>query len=340
MHRTPATPAANCASGQRNQRSTPQKTRPETLSLGTTHLGDSRDLIDQIEDDSIALSVWSPPYFVGKEYEAGVSLDEWENLLKTVIKKHFRALKPGGFVAINIADILAFADATLPRFQADLVSTKRHAVTREDVLAAKKAHPDFNRYQLADLLGCSEQTVQRRLDHNNVRGGKHQVQTRVKTVAGMIESFAIESGLPLYDRRIWVKDPAWANSKWHSSSFRAVDEFEYIFILWKPGITKVDRRRLSKEEWTTWGSRAVWSFRSVRSNDDHEAKFPIELPRRLIRMLTEPDDIVLDPFMGSGTTALAAIDAGRHFIGIEKEEKYVRLANTNASLLRASRPLF
>jgi site-specific DNA-methyltransferase (adenine-specific) len=64
----------------------------------------------------------------------------------------------------------------------------------------------------------------------------------------------------------------------------------------------------------------------VRANDDHEAKFPVELPRRVIELLTSPGDTVLDPFMGSGTTAEAAIIEGRNYIGIEKSSEYVKLA--------------
>lgn len=310
------------------------------LRAGTTHLGDSRELMAKIKPNSISLSVWSPPYFVGKEYEANVTLNEWTDLLRVVIKHHFEVLKPGGFLAINIADILAFPDPEIPKFQADLVSTKRHAVTREQVLLAKERNPEMNRYQLAALLGCSEQTVQRRLDHNNVRGGKQKAQTRIRTVAGMLEEFGLEAGLPMYDRRVWVKDPAWANSRWHSGSYRAVDEFEYIFLFWNPGITRVDRNRLTKEEWSSWGSRAVWRFPSVRSNSDHEAKFPVELPRRLIRMLTDKGDIVLDPFMGSGTSAVACIQEGRRFIGIEKLPDYATLANQNALNAISQAPLF
>ena len=88
----------------------------------------------------------------------------------------------------------------------------------------------------------------------------------------------------------------------------------------------VDRARLASDEWVKWGSRGVWSFPSVRANNDHEAKFPIELPRRLIKLLTEPKDIVLDPFMGSGTTAIAALQTERNYIGFDNQEKYVKLA--------------
>jgi len=84
---------------------------------------------------------------------------------------------------------------------------------------------------------------------------------------------------------------------------------------------------LSKEDWINWGSRAVWNIASVRSNDDHVAKFPIELPMRLIQLFAEHDDTVLDCFIGSGTTAAAAIIEGRNYIGIEKERQYVQLAN-------------
>ena len=264
--------------------------------------GDARQLMRRVQPDSIALSVWSPPYFVGKSYERDLTFEGWCDLLREVVRGHARALRPGGFAAINIADILCYADGAIPRVQADVVSTKRSGVSREMVMAAQAAHPEQNRYQLAALLGCSEQTIDRRLNHNNVRGGKYATQTKVKTVAGLVEAWAEDAGLYLYDRRAWVKDPAWANSRWHSLSYRAVDEFEYVFILWKPGITTVDRGRLTPDEWRTWGSRAVWEIPSVRANDDHEAKFPLELPRRLVKLLTEPGDIVLDPFAGSGTT--------------------------------------
>jgi DNA modification methylase len=290
--------------------------------------GDARVLLPKIEPNSLALSVWSPPYFVGKEYEAHLSFEDWQNLLDTVIHLHFPILKPGGFLVINMADILVFKDSNMPRIQADAVNKKRSPVTREDVLQAMAEHPDFNRYQLAKLLGCSEQTIDRRLHGNNIRGGKHEPQTRVKIVGGMIEEWALKAGFYPYDRRVWVKDAAWENSRWASLSYRAVDEFEYLYFFWKPGITKFDRNRLSPEDWKDWGSRAVWSFPSVRANNDHEAKFPLELPSRVIRLLTDPGEIVLDCFMGSGTTAIAALQENRQYLGIELEEKYVTLARS------------
>lgn len=303
------------------------------------YTGDARDLLDRIEPGSVALSVWSPPYFVGKSYERGLTFEAWEALLTTVIVKHARVLRPGAFLAINIADILCFPDARMPRIQAETLGGHRLAVTRDDVLRVLERQPGLSRYEVAAKLGVSEQTIDRRLKNNNIRGGKHAPQTRVKLVGHIVEEAAYGAGLYLYDRRVWVKDPCWENSRWHTNSYRAVDEFEHIYILWKPGITRVDRSRLTRGEWAAWGSRGVWSFPSVRANDDHEAKFPLELPRRLIRLLTEPGDVVLDCFLGSGTTAVAAVEAGRRFLGIELLPGYAGLARrrVEAAVRRAAR---
>ncbi|MGI8688840.1 MAG: DNA-methyltransferase [Thermomicrobiales bacterium] len=311
---------------------------PPYISPNTIILGDSREMLKEVEPESISCSIWSPPYHVGKEYESNASYEDWQQLLQEVIRLHVPLLKPGGFVVINIADILCYPDPAMPRIMAANTSRRRVPVTREQVLEAIRVHPEFNRDQLAELLGCSEQTIDRRLNGNNIRGGKYESQTRVKLAGGLLEQAALDAGLYLYDRRIWVKDAAWENSRWHTMSYRAVDEFEYLYMFWKPGITTVNKDRLTKAEWVKWGSRGVWNIPSVRANSDHEAKFPVEVPRRIIRLLTEPDDIVLDCFVGSGTTAVAAILAGRRYIGIDNQPQYVQLAKDACA--RTSESLF
>lgn len=298
------------------------------------YCGDSRELMKLIEPGSLALSFWSPPYFLGKDYEQGVTYEEWQQMLKDVISLHFNILKPGGFMVINIADILAFQDEQMPRIQADNPSNKKCSVTREMVLEAKRQHPDYNRDQLAAFLNCSEQTIDRRLNGNNIRGGKHAVGTHVKLVGGNLEQYAYDAGLYLYDKRIWKKDPAWANSKWTTSTLKAVSETEDLYIFWKPGEYVINRDRLTPSEWKDWGLRQVWEIPSVRANDIHQAMFPIELAYRVIKLYTDEGDIVLDPFMGSGTTALAAIEGNRQYIGIELMEQYAQLARKRVNQLR------
>ena len=296
------------------------------LAVDAVHCGDARELVPRIAEDSVAVSVWSPPYFVGKSYEAELSFEDWQALLRDVIAAHWPVIKPGGFLVVNIADILCFRDPSMPRISAETIGARRQRVTRDAVLQAMREHPEMNRYQIAGLLGCSEQTIDRRLNGNNVRGGKYDSQTRIRIVGGLVEEWAAAAGFYAYDRRIWVKDACWENSRWASLSYRAVDEFEYLYVFWKPGVTRVDRSRLSRGQWREWGSRGVWTFPSVRQNDDHEAKFPLELPSRVIRLLTDPGDVVLDCFLGSGTTAVAAARLNRRYIGIELQERYVALA--------------
>jgi site-specific DNA-methyltransferase (adenine-specific) len=299
------------------------------LKVNAIHDGNASELLQRIEANSIAVSVWSPPYFVGKNYEKHLTFESWQNLLKNVITNHFPIIKPGGFLAVNIADILVFKDGNMPRIQADAIQRKKITLTKEDILEALAQHPAMNKYELAKHFKCSEQTIDRRLNGNNVRGGKHETQSRVKIIGGLVEEWALDAGFYPYDRRIWVKDAAWENSRWASLSYRSVDEFEYIYIFWKPGITKYDRCRLSDDEWKSWGSRGVWQFPSVRANDDHEAKFPLELPTRIIKLFSDENDIILDCFMGSGTTAISALKEKRQYIGIELDPEYVRLSRKN-----------
>jgi DNA modification methylase len=301
------------------------------LKINKVHQGFSQSLIPKIEKESVALSFWSPPYFVGKEYEKEETYESWQLMLKDVISAHYDALKPGGFMVINIADILCFKDESIPKFQAMNLSQQRSAVTKEMVVEAKAKNPNFTRYQLAEFLSCSEQTIDRRLNGNNIRGGKYQTQTRVKLVGGNLEKYAYDAGLYLYDKRVWVKDPSWANSRWTSTSLKAVSEYEDLYVFWKPGQQIIDRTKLASNEWKEWGSRGIWFIDSVRRNDDHEAKFPLELAQRVVKLFSDKADVVLDPFMGSGTTAIAALSTGRNFIGLEKESKYVELSNSKVT---------
>ncbi len=294
--------------------------------------------MDQLPSDSIDLSFWSPPYFVGKSYEKHMSFSDWQSLLQGVIARHGRIVKLGGFVVVNIGDILCFSDPGMPRYQANNVRGKMNSVTRAQVLEAKKKHPNATRKELGAMLGCSEQTIQRRLEHNNVRGGKHQISTKVLLTGGMLADWAEEAGLYLYDRRVWSKDPCWANSRWHSNSYRSVDEFEHIYIFWRPGIVDYDRSRISDREWSEWGSRGVWNIRSVQANERHEAEFPEELASRVIRLFSPKGGLVLDPFVGSGTTTAVARRLGRDWLGIDADPDYAEIAEqrTKCTLTRLS----
>ena len=73
----------------------------------------------------------------------------------------------------------------------------------------------------------------------------------------------------------------------------------------------------------------------VNNKKKHSAAFPDQLPEWFIKLFTDKGDLVLDPFIGSGTTAVAAIKLDRHYIGIEKQKKYCNVAQKNVRLAKA-----
>jgi site-specific DNA-methyltransferase (adenine-specific) len=121
------------------------------------------------------------------------------------------------------------------------------------------------------------------------------------------------------------------------------NDHEHIVMLRKPGgyrTTPMIQRALSmlqREEMDTW-MRPVWSdIRGASLRNGHPAPFPPEIAERLIRMFSFAGDIVLDPFAGSGSTAVAAIQAGRNSISVEIEEQYLNAATRRAAAEAAKR---
>ena len=98
-------------------------------------------------------------------------------------------------------------------------------------------------------------------------------------------------------------------------------DYEFILIFKKQGkspsptVEQKKQSEMTKEEWNSYFS-SHWNFGGAKQ-DGHIAVFPEELPHRLIKMFSFADETVFDPFMGSGTTALAARNLGRNSIGYE-----------------------
>ncbi len=116
---------------------------------------------------------------------------------------------------------------------------------------------------------------------------------------------------------------AWMGSMYYPKDGHVTYEHEYILLFRKQGAWRKpddpqarERSRLAKEERQAW-FRGVWEDIFPERQDSHVAMFPVELPRRLIRMYSFWGETVLDPFLGSGTTAKAAALEGRNSIGYE-----------------------
>lgn len=120
---------------------------------------------------------------------------------------------------------------------------------------------------------------------------------------------------------------AWGS--WCSASNPTLrDVHEYILVFSKDTFGKetVGESTISKEEFLEY-TKSIWTFPSESAKRvGHPAPFPIELPYRLIQLYSFKKDIVLDPFMGSGTTALAAKKTLRYYIGYETDKNYIKMA--------------
>ncbi len=91
---------------------------------------------------------------------------------------------------------------------------------------------------------------------------------------------------------------------------------------------------ISKEDFLAW-TLDVWEVRPESARRvGHPAPFPVELPRRLIQLYTYRGDVVLDPFMGSGSTAVASVAADRRYVGFDTDPEYVALAETRVAEAR------
>lgn len=155
-----------------------------------------------------------------------------------------------------------------------------------------------------------------------------------------VSKIMIEIGFNMRGEIIWNKSAgAGISTAW--GSFQSAsnpilrDVHEYILIFSK-GNYKRERDKnekefrhdnITKKEFIEW-TKSVWTMNTESAKRiGHPAPFPEELPNRLIKLFSFTNDIVIDPFMGSGTTAIAAIKNNRNFVGYEINKEYINLAN-------------
>ncbi len=153
---------------------------------------------------------------------------------------------------------------------------------------------------------------------------------------GLITKDMARLGFLMRGEIIWNKaasastSTAWGS--WQSATNPTLrDTHEYILVFSKGSFRreKMDGRKstISKDEFLEF-TKSVWEFSSESAKKvGHPAPFPVELPYRLIQLYTFLGEVVLDPFMGSGQTALAALKTGRCYLGYEINEEYLKLAN-------------
>ena len=132
---------------------------------------------------------------------------------------------------------------------------------------------------------------------------------------------------------IWRKGKSLSGStawgSWMSPSNPTLrDVHEYLLVFSKGRFQRIRKGEstIERDEFLE-ATLSVWDLQPESANRvGHPAPFPVTLPRRCIELYTWRDDLVLDPFMGSGSTAVAAVQSGRHYVGYETNPEYVAIA--------------
>jgi site-specific DNA-methyltransferase (adenine-specific) len=169
-----------------------------------------------------------------------------------------------------------------------------------------------------------------------------------------ISKMMIEIGFNMRGEIIWNKaasaSPSTAWGSWQSAANPTLrDIHEYILIFSKGNYRRerakeeIDKKQntITKEQFMEW-TKSIWTMNAESARRiGHPAPFPEELPNRLIQLYSFSTDIILDPFMGSGTTAVASIKSNRNFIGYDINEEYIKLADKRIkNALQESHTLF
>lgn len=139
-------------------------------------------------------------------------------------------------------------------------------------------------------------------------------------------------GFQMRGEIIWDKgasagtSTAWGS--WQSAANPSLrDVHEYILIFSKGSFSRpAGKNTISKQEFLSY-TKSVWEFPAESAKRvGHPAPFPVELPYRCIQLYAFQGDVVLDPFCGMGSTCIAALKAGRHFVGYDTAQEYVDAA--------------
>lgn len=223
----------------------------------------SEKMLD-LPDRSVALTVTSPPYHVGKEYDTDESFDDYLAMLERVFVETFRVTEPGGRVAVNVANL----------------------------------------------------------------GRKPYLN-----LVAVIDAIMQEIGFLPRGQIVWVKAKGASGScafgsfmKASNPVLRDVHEMILVYSKGRFGRAKQGTSTISRDDFLR-DTLSVWYMQPASAKRvGHPAPFPLELPGRLIDLFTYEDDLVLDPFAGVGTTALAAAHRGRRWAAYDTNVDYIATA--------------
>lgn len=248
--------------------------------LNTIFHGDTYELLKSMGDESVDLIVSSPPYNLGKEYEARTELNHYLEQQTKVLRECARVLKRSGSIFWQVG---AYSNA------GELIPL------------------DIRFFPILENLGL--------VPRNRIMWVRqHGLHARRKFSCRHESILWFTKG----DDYKFFLDPVRVPQKWQNKkSYRGSNKGELT--------CNPDGKNPGD----------VWLFRNVKHNHEeqtiHPCQFPEDMIARIVLATTEENDVVLDPYMGTGTVAVVARDTGRNFLGAETEDKYIEVAGRRLS---------
>jgi len=265
------------------------------VELDRIYCADARHL-REVDDGSVQLIVTSPPYNVGKNYSEHhdeMDLREYLAFLETVWKECDRVLVPGGRLAVNVAN------------------------------TSRKPYLPLNAYIAQQLLDLGLMMRGEIIWDKGPSAG-------ISTAWG---SFARASNPTLRDVHEYILVFCKESYKLEETHGKESGIENLEFVEWTKSVWHSPQEQVEDSEKSIWRFDTASKRRNGKNAPNHPAVFPLDLPLRLILLYTNIGDVVLDPFIGSGTTALAAKMTQRHYLGYDISAEYVAEAHRRLAAL-------
>jgi DNA modification methylase len=257
-------------------------------------LGDSLEVLKRMDADSIDLIVTSPPYAdQRKKTYGGIAPDDYVQWISPITSELLRVLKPTGTFILNIKE--------------KAVEGERHTYVLELIMEMRKQGWLWTEEFIWHKKNCFP--------------GKWP--NRFRDAWERLLQFNKNREFKMYQEKVMVPMGDWAKSRLKN-------------------LSETDKTRDNSRVGSGFGKNVsnwvgremayptnVLAMATESSNKKHSAVFPKELPAWFIKLFTQTGDVVLDPFLGSGTTSIAALELDRNSIGIEIKEEYYNLAIEN-----------
>ncbi len=266
--------------------------------------GDCGHILQDFPDNSIDLIFTSPPYAdQRKQTYGGIKPDDYVDWFLPKASEFYRVLKPTGTFVLNIKE--------------RVVNGERHTYVIELILEMRKQ----------GWLWTEEFIWHKK----NSYPGKWP--NRFRDNWERLLQFNKQRKFNMYQEAVMVPVGDWAKNRLSNLSEidKTRDESKVGSGFGKNISNWVGRKKVYPNN--------VLHMATECSNRNHSAVFPLDLPSWFIKLFTEPNDIVLDPFVGSGTTAVAATQLGRKYVGIDIESRFIEICQERISDTQIKLPI-